>query len=67
MLVLGVVYRTIARHLIGQAGLTHSRTATGAVTVIQQCGCNRSIIARIEQPERIARIIANRRTYASSP
>ena len=37
-LVLGVVYRTIARHLIGQAGLTRSRAATGAVTLIQRFG-----------------------------
>ena len=37
-LVLGVVYRTIARHLIGKAGLTRSRAATGAVTLIQRFG-----------------------------
>jgi hypothetical protein len=37
-LVLGVVYRTIARHLIGKAGLTRTRAATGAVTLIQRFG-----------------------------
>jgi ribosomal protein S27E len=36
--VLGVVYRTIARYLISQAGLTRTRAATGAVTLIQRFG-----------------------------
>ena len=36
--VLGVVYRTIARYLISQAGLTRARAATGAVTLIQRFG-----------------------------
>ncbi len=36
--VLGVVYRTIARRLIGKAGLTRTRAATGAVTLIQRFG-----------------------------
>jgi hypothetical protein len=36
--VLGVVYRTIARHLIGKAGLTRTRAVTGAVTLIQRFG-----------------------------
>lgn len=33
-----VVYRTIARHLIGKARLTRTRAATGAVTLIQRFG-----------------------------
>jgi hypothetical protein len=37
-LVLGVVYRTIARHLIGQAGLTPVSGDTGVVTLIQRFG-----------------------------
>ncbi len=41
--VLGVVYRTIARHLIGQAGLTRSRAATAAVTLIQRFGSARNL------------------------
>jgi ribosomal protein S27E len=36
--VLGVVYRTIARYLIGRTGLTRTRGATGAVTLIQRFG-----------------------------
>jgi hypothetical protein len=36
--VLGVVYRTIARHLINQAGLTRATGATGAVTLVQRFG-----------------------------
>src|SRR5271169_3018021 len=37
-LVLGEVYRTISRHLIGKAGLTRARGATGAVTLVQRFG-----------------------------
>ena len=37
-LVLGVVYRTISRHLIDQAGLTRARGAVGAVTLVQRFG-----------------------------
>jgi ribosomal protein S27E len=37
-LVLGVVYRTIARHLIKQAGLTRATGAAGAVTLVQRFG-----------------------------
>jgi hypothetical protein len=37
-LVLGVVYRTISRHLIGKAGLTRTTGATGAVTLVQRFG-----------------------------
>ena len=37
-LVLGVVYRTISRHLIDKAGLTRSTGNTGAVTLIQRFG-----------------------------
>jgi hypothetical protein len=33
-----MVYRTIARYLISQAGLTRTRAATGAVTLIQRFG-----------------------------
>lgn len=36
--VLGVVYRTIASHLIRQAGLTRVSGQTGAVTLIQRFG-----------------------------
>ena len=35
---LGVVYRTISRHLIDKAGLTRACGATGAVTLIQRFG-----------------------------
>ena len=35
---LGVVYRTISGHLIGQAGLTRRTGHTGAVTLIQRFG-----------------------------
>lgn len=37
-LVLGVVYQTISRHLIDQAGLTRDTGATGAVTLVQRFG-----------------------------
>jgi hypothetical protein len=37
-LVLGVVYRTISRHLIGKAGLTRATSETGAVTLVQRFG-----------------------------
>jgi hypothetical protein len=37
-LVLGVVYRTISRHLIGKAGLTRTTGASGAVTLVQRFG-----------------------------
>src|SRR5277367_2691851 len=37
-LVLGEVYRTISRHLIGKAGLTRTTGATGAVTLVQRFG-----------------------------
>jgi hypothetical protein len=37
-LVLGVVYRTISRHLLHKAGLARSRGATGAVTLVQRFG-----------------------------
>ena len=37
-LVLGEVYRTISRHLIGKAGLTLATGATGAVTLVQRFG-----------------------------
>ena len=37
-LVLGVVYRTISRHLLHKAGLTRSSGATGAVTLVQRFG-----------------------------
>ena len=37
-LVLGVVYRTISRHLIHKAGLTRAGGATGAVTLVQRFG-----------------------------
>lgn len=37
-LVLGVVYRTISRHLIDQAGVTRATDATGAVTLVQRFG-----------------------------
>jgi len=36
--VLGIVYRTIATHLIKKAGLTHKTARTGAVTLIQRFG-----------------------------
>ena len=36
--VLGVVYRTISRHLIDKAGLTRACGATGALTLIQRFG-----------------------------
>ncbi|MDH4312597.1 MAG: transposase zinc-binding domain-containing protein, partial [Gammaproteobacteria bacterium] len=35
-LVLGVVYRAIARHLVNQAGLTRATGAAGAVTLVQR-------------------------------
>ncbi|MDX2184862.1 MAG: transposase [Gemmatimonadaceae bacterium] len=37
-LVLGVLYRTIARHVIERAGLTRASGATGAITVVQRLG-----------------------------
>jgi hypothetical protein len=37
-LVLGVVYRTISRHLIHKAGLAGAGGATGAVTLVQRFG-----------------------------
>ena len=37
-LVLGEVYRTISRHLIGKAGLSRASGATGAVTLVQRFG-----------------------------
>ena len=37
-MVLGVVYRTIPRHLIGKVGFTRTRAATGAVMLIQRFG-----------------------------
>ena len=37
-LVLGVVYRTISRHLLHKAGLARSSGATGAVTLVQRFG-----------------------------
>ncbi len=37
-LVLGEVYRTISRHLIGKADLTRTTGATGAVTLVQRFG-----------------------------
>ena len=36
--VLGIVYRCIATHLIGKAGLSHKTAHTGAVTLIQRFG-----------------------------
>jgi len=36
--VLGVVYRTIARHSSGQAGLTRTRAATGALARHSEAG-----------------------------
>ena len=36
--VLGVVYRTISRHLLNKAGLTRATGETGAVTLIQRFG-----------------------------
>ena len=36
--VLGIVYRAISGHLIGQAGMTRASAATGAVTPIQRFG-----------------------------
>jgi len=36
--VLGIVYRTIANHLIRQAKSTQTTAATGAVTLIQRFG-----------------------------
>lgn len=35
---LGIVYRTLATHLIKQAGYTHQTARTGAVTLIQRFG-----------------------------
>ena len=35
---LGVVYRTISRHLIGKADLTRATSETGAVTLVQRFG-----------------------------
>ena len=35
---LGEVYRTISRHLIGKAGLSRATGATGAVTLVQRFG-----------------------------
>src|SRR5271168_2426235 len=46
-LVLGEVYRTISRHLIGKAGLTRARGATGAVTLVQRFGSALNLTARI--------------------
>jgi hypothetical protein len=37
-LVLGVVYRTISRHLVDQAGLSRVTGAAGAVTLMQRFG-----------------------------
>ena len=37
-LVLGVVYRSISRHLIGRAGLASAAGETGAVTLVQRFG-----------------------------
>ena len=37
-LVLQVVHRVIARHLLGQAGLKADEADSGAVTLIQRCG-----------------------------
>jgi len=37
-LVLGVVYRTISRHLIDRAGLSRATGAAGAVTLVQRFG-----------------------------
>jgi hypothetical protein len=37
-LVLGEVYRTISRHLIGKAGLSHATGATGVVTLVKRFG-----------------------------
>ena len=36
--VLGIVYRTLATHIIHKAGLTQSTAHTGAVTLIQRFG-----------------------------
>jgi hypothetical protein len=36
--VLGELYRTISRHLIGKAGLSRATGATGAVTLVQRFG-----------------------------
>lgn len=36
--VLGIVYRTLATHLIRKAGYTHKLARTGAVTLIQRFG-----------------------------
>lgn len=36
--VLGIVYRTIATHLIHKAGYTKTTAQTGAVTLIQRFG-----------------------------
>ncbi len=36
--VLGIVYRTLATHIIHKAGFTHSTAHTGAVTLIQRFG-----------------------------
>ena len=36
--VLGIVYRTIATHLIRKAGYTKASAQTGAVTLIQRFG-----------------------------
>lgn len=37
-LVLGVVYRSLSRHLIDQVGITRGTGATGAVTLVQRFG-----------------------------
>jgi len=36
--VLGIVYRTLATHLIKKSGYTHQTARTGAVTLIQRFG-----------------------------
>ena len=46
-LVLGIVYRAIASHLIKAAGLNHSTGHTGAVTLIQRFG---SALNLMKQP-----------------
>jgi ribosomal protein S27E len=56
--VLGVVYRTIARYLISQAGLTRTRAATGAVRLVQRYGSALNLNIHFHMLFKASRVLA---------
>lgn len=64
--VLGIVYRTLATHLIQKAGYKKSQAHTGAVTLIQRCTASGGFVKliRTEQLAIAVELVASERSAA---